>query len=126
MFEIINTYLPDLLMLVLVAAMATVGMFAGRYLNTEVKQIIARNAMLFVEQTVRDLHGEDKMKAALEKASKLLAKHHIKFDAEEMRTLIEAALGAFNKSLNQSAGVRIVDTEEDSTEAAPDDGSFII
>ena len=104
----LETYLPDILMLLLVAVMGAVGVFAGRYLNTEVKQIIAKNAMLFVEQTVRDLHGEDKMKAALEKASKLLAKHHIKFDVEEMRTLIEAALGAFNKSLNHSAGAEIV------------------
>ena len=98
--------------------------------------------MLFVEQTVKDLHGEEKMMEALKVAAQLLAKWKIKFDAKEMRTLIEAALGAFIKGLNKGVGAVIIPTEEDVAEcddvrklplnaedtaaAVRDDGSFII
>ena len=79
---------------------------------------------------------------ALKVAAQLLAKLKIKFDAKEMRTLIEAAVGAFNKGLNKGAGVQIVATEEtvaefddgqkqplneeDTAAAVRDDGSFVI
>ena len=59
-----------------------------------------------------------------------------------MRTLIEAAVGAFNNGLNKGAGVQIVATEEkveefddaqklpvneeDTAAAVRDDGSFVI
>ena len=114
--EIINTYGPALLDLLLTIIFSAIGILLGRYLNTELKQTIARNAMLFVEQTVKDLHGEDKMLKALNVAAQLLAKWKIKFDAKEMRTLIEAALGAFNNGVNKGAGVTIVATEEDVAE----------
>ena len=110
--EIINAYGPAMLKLLMLAIFGAAGVLLGRFLNTQTKQIIAKNAMLFVEQTVKDLHGEDKMQEALKAASLLLAKVKIKFDAQEMRTLIEAALGAFNNGVNKGAGAQIVATEE--------------
>ena len=140
--EIINTYGPALTNLLLIIIFGAIGITFGKFLNTEVKQTIARNAMLFVEQTFKDLHGEEKMMEALKVAAQLLAKLKIKFDAKEMRTLIEAAVGAFNKGLNKGAGVQIVATEEtvaefddgqkqplneeDTAAAVRDDGSFVI
>lgn len=110
--EIINAYGPAMLKLLMLAIFGAAGVLLGRFLNTQTKQIIAKNAMLFVEQTVKDLHGEDKMQEALKAASLLLAKVKIKFDTQEMRTLIEAALGAFNNGVNKGAGAQIVATEE--------------
>ena len=107
MIEFINTYGMNILFVALVAIGGAVGLLLGRYLNTETKQIIAKNAMAFVEQTIKDLHGEDKMLKALEVAAQLLAKKGIKFDASEMRILIEAALGEFNSAVNKSAGAEI-------------------
>ena len=140
--EIINTYGPALTNLLLIIIFGAIGIMFGKFLNTEVKQTIAKNAMLFVEQTVKDLHGEEKMMAALKVAAQLLAKWKIKCDVKEMRTLIEAAVGAFNNGLNKGAGVQIVATEEkveefddaqkqpvneeDTAAAVRDDGSFVI
>lgn len=140
--EIINTYGPALMNLLLMIIFGAIGIMFGKFLNTEVKQTIAKNAMLFVEQTVKDLHGEEKMMAALKVAAQLLAKWKIKCDVKEMRTLIEAAVGAFNNGLNKGAGVQIVATEEkveefddaqkqpvneeDTAAAVRDDGSFVI
>lgn len=142
LIEIINTYGPALAKLLNLIIFGAIGIMFGKFLNTEVKQTIAKNAMLFVEQTVKDLHGEEKMMEALKVAAQLLAKWKIKFDAKEMRTLIEAALGAFNKGLNKGAGAVIIPTEEDVAEfddvrklplnaedtaaAVRDDGSFVI
>lgn len=140
--EIVNTYGPALVNLLNLIIFGAIGIMFGKLLNTEVKQTIARNAMLFVEQTIKDLHGEEKMMEALKVAAQLLAKWKIKFDAKEMRTLIEAAVGAFNKGLNKGAGAQIVATEEtvaefddaekqpvnaeDTAAAVRDDGSFVI
>ena len=110
--EIVNTYGPALVNLLNLIIFGAIGIMFGKLLNTEVKQTIARNAMLFVEQTVKDLHGEEKMMEALKVAAQLLAKWKIKFDAKEMRTLIEAAVGAFNKGLNKGAGAQIVATAD--------------
>lgn len=110
--EIINIYAPAILKLLVIAVFGALGILLGQLLNTGVKQIIAKNAMLFVEQTVKDLHGEAKMLEALKTAEQLLAKWKIKFDIKEMRILIEAALGAFNRGVNKGAGVTIVTTEE--------------
>ena len=110
--EIFNLYAPAIAKLLAIAVFGALGILLGRLLNTEVKQTIAKNAMLFVEQTVKDLHGEDKMLEALKVAQQLLAKWKIKFDVKEMRILIEAALGAFNQGVNKGAGAQIVATEE--------------
>lgn len=110
--EMINLYGMPVIGLILVGMFGALGLLLGRFLKTEIKQIIARNAMLFVEQTFKDLHGEEKMLEALQAASRMLAKVKIKFDAAEMRDLIEAALGAFNNGVNKGAGAQIVATEE--------------
>lgn len=110
--EMVNTYAPAMTNLMALAIFGALGLLLGRFLNTATKQIIAKNAMLFVEQTFKDLHGEDKMMKALQAASRMLARIKIKFDAAEMRDLIEAALGAFNNGVNKGAGAQIVATEE--------------
>ena len=110
--EMVNTYGPAMTNLMALAIFGALGLLLGRFLNTATKQIIAKNAMLFVEHTFKDLHGEDKMLKALQAASRMLARVKIKFDATEMRDLIEAALGAFNNGVNKGAGAQIVATEE--------------
>lgn len=103
MSDFFNMYGPNIIGILMLAIFGAIGLLLGRFLNTEAKQIIAKNAMLFVEQTIKDLHGEDKMALALAEAANLLAKKHIKFDADEMRTLIEAALAEFKRNLNKSS-----------------------
>lgn len=66
-------------------------------LDAETKAKIARTVVAFVEQVWKDLHGQDKLLKALEKAKELLGKKGIAFDADEMMVLIEAAVAEFNE-----------------------------
>ena len=63
---------------------------ATKYVNDDTKRSIAREAMLFVEQVWKTIHGADKLSKALEVAEALLKKKGIDFDAEEMQILIHA------------------------------------
>ena len=75
---------------------ACVGILARRYLSGLDKERLTRVAALFVEQCYKGSHGEEKMLKALDKAKQLFAKAHIKFDHDEVRTLIEAFLAEWN------------------------------
>ena len=71
---------------------------AESILNDKTKQDIAKICVQFVEQVYKDIHGPDKLYAALERAAELLAEKGIKFSAVEMETLIEAAVAEFNEA----------------------------
>ncbi len=66
-------------------------------LDAETKAKVAKTVVAFVEQVWKDLHGQDKLLKALEKARELLGKKGIAFDADEMMVLIEAAVAEFNE-----------------------------
>lgn len=84
-----------------------IGKLAVKYLNTAIKTEIAEKSMEYVEQVFKLLHGEEKMQKALEAARTQLSKIGLKFDAEEMRFLIEAAVGAFNEGFRKGHGQMI-------------------
>lgn len=100
----INTYGNQIMLAILCAVFGLLGMvaknLAARFLDNETKRTIAKMAAQFVEQAWKDLHGADKLHKALEAAETLLAKQGIKFDADEMKILIEAAVGEFNEAFN--------------------------
>jgi len=73
-----------------------------KFLDDKTKKDIAKTVVKFVEQCYKNLHGEEKLKAALERASELLAEKGIKVSAKEMETLIEAAVGEFNEVFNKT------------------------
>ena len=96
----IYTYGPTILLAILTAVFGVLGYGAKKiyinHINDEAKRSIAAAAVKFVEQAWKALHGADKLNKALETAEALLKKKGITFDAEEMRVLIEAAVGEFN------------------------------
>ena len=96
----IYTYGPTILLALLTAVFGVLGYGAKKvyigHINDETKRSIAVAAVAFVEQAWKALHGADKLNKALETAEALLKKKGITFDAEEMRVLIEAAVGEFN------------------------------
>ena len=75
---------------------------AKRFLNDKTKQNIAKICVQFVEQVYINLHGEEKLLKALERAAELLAEKGIKFNGLEMETLIEAAVAEFNEAFNKN------------------------
>lgn len=99
--EIINMYGAEIIGTLLVALAGIFGMvlkrLAEKVLDTPVKMQLAKIAVQFVEQTYKELHGEDKLDAALMALASLLAEKKINASADEMRILIEAAVAEFNK-----------------------------
>ena len=99
--EIINMYGAEIIGTLLVALAGIFGMvmkrIAEKVLDTPVKMQLAKIAVQFVEQTYKELHGEDKLDAALMALAGLLAEKKIDASADEMRILIEAAVAEFNR-----------------------------
>ena len=97
---IMATYGNPLAALILSIVFGALGMIAkklfAKYIDTPIKEAVARSAAAFVEQVWKDIHGKEKIKKALETAETLLKKKGLAFDAEEMEILIEAAVAEFN------------------------------
>ena len=72
------------------------------HINDETKRAVAKTVVQFVEQVYKDIHGDEKLFAALDRASQILAEKGIKFSAVEMETLIEAAVAEFNEAFHKT------------------------
>lgn len=72
-----------------------------KYLDDETKRKIAKAVVQFVEQCYKQLHGEEKLNAALTRMSDLLAEKGIEVSVLEMETLIEAAVAEFNEAFKK-------------------------
>lgn len=112
MVEFINIYGLEVLGVVLIAIFGCLGILVSRFLNTETKRKIAKVVVQFVEQVWYTLHGAEKLAKALEVAEMLLKKKGIRFDADEMIVLIEAAVAEFNEAFKKPV------ESEDSASAA--------
>ena len=62
---------------------------------------MCRTAVRFVEQVYRDIHGAEKLKKAMEKASEILAGYGITISDEELIAMLEAAVNEFNDSFHK-------------------------
>lgn len=103
--EFINQYGVQILYTVITAIAGYVGIaiksLVTKYINDKTKQAVAKTAVQFVEQVYKDLHGEDKLNAALGAMSEMLAEKGITISDLEMRVLIEAAVSEFNEAFKQ-------------------------
>lgn len=99
--KIINMYGAKIIGALLVTIFGILGMalrnLAAKYLDTPMKQQLAKLAVQFVEQTYKDLHGKDKLNAAFVTLSGMLAEKGIRASESEMTVLIEAAVAEFNE-----------------------------
>lgn len=107
MFDYIMwTYGGEIIVTIVTVVFGVLGFVAknlvNTYLNDKRKQDIAKAVVRFVEQCYKDLHGEEKLSAALNRASVILAEKGIKFSVTEMETLIEAAVAEFNEAFKKS------------------------
>ena len=101
MLEVINTYLPRILEVALIALFGCLGMavrnLAEKYLDTDTKKEVARTVVSFVEQVYQDIHGEEKLHKAMEQAAMLLSQKGLDFDQNEMWVMLEAAVNEMNQ-----------------------------
>lgn len=104
--EFINQYGLQIVYTIVTAIAGYIGIviknLVAKYLNDKTKQAVAKTAVQFVEQVYKDLHGEDKLNAALGAASEMLAEKGITVSDLEMRVLIEAAVSEFNDAFNKN------------------------
>ena len=103
--EFINTHLMQILATIIAAVAAWLGKEIKRlyekHVNTKIKKDLADTVVQFVEQVYKDLHGEEKLNAALAAFSELLAEKGIHVTDIEMRVLLEAAVAKFNGAFNK-------------------------
>lgn len=99
--DVINMYGAEIIGTLLLALAGIVAMvaknMAAKCLDTDTKRTLAKVVVQFVEQAYKDLHGEDKLNAALVALSDLLAEKKIHATEMEMQVLIEAAVAEFNE-----------------------------
>ena len=97
----VTNYGTQLIGLIMLAVLGSIAYAAKQivriHLNDETKLGIAKTVVRFVEQVWKELHGQDKLQKALEKAEEMLRKKGIPFDADEMMVLIEAAVQEMNE-----------------------------
>lgn len=105
--EFINTYGMQIMYAIITAIAGYVGIvvknLVTKYLNDKTKKEVAKNAVQFVEQVYKNLHGEDKLAEALVAASEMLAEKGITITDLELRVLVEAAVAEFNKAFEKTA-----------------------
>lgn len=131
--EFIKNFISEYGTTILYAILTAIGGYLGiwakklytKYVNDKTKQAVAKTVVQAVEQLYKDLRGEEKLEKALEAASDMLAERGITVTDLELRILIEAAVGEFNKAFEKGPAADITSTEdvigtEDATKEACD------
>ena len=65
--------------------------------NTGTAKVVVENAVRFVEQVYKDLHGKEKLEKAVEQVSQILASKGINLSEAEINMLIESAVYGLNE-----------------------------
>jgi len=100
-----SSYITQITLAVFLALAAFLGTQIKRLYNkhvtTEIKQALCKSAVLFVEQVYKDIHGQEKLEKAMQKASELLEEYGITISETELVTMLEAAVREFINSFNK-------------------------
>ena len=107
MFKAIQPYLLEVLGLILTGVVTYIGIQVKKvhekYIDTQVKKDVVDSTVKYVEQVYKDIHGEEKLVKAKEKALEWLKEKGISVSDTELEILIEAAVNAFNKGLKETS-----------------------
>lgn len=99
--EFIHSYGTQILYTLVTAIFGYLGIvvknIVQKHFTDKTKKEVARNAVKFVEQVFKNIHGEEKLKEALKAASEMLAEKGITITELELHVLVEAAVLEFNK-----------------------------
>lgn len=112
--EFINQYGLEIMYALITAIAGYVGIvlknLVTKYINDKTKRAVAKTAVQFVEQVYKELHGEEKLNAALTAASEMLSEKGIFVSDLEMRVLLEAAVAEFNDAFNKTTDIELAET----------------
>ena len=99
--EFINNYGTQILYAIFMAIAGYLGVVVKnlyqKYVNDNTKKAVVKTCVQAVEQLYKDLHGEDKYDKVVESVVEMLNEKGITITDIEMKMLIEAAVGEFNK-----------------------------
>lgn len=99
--EFISCYGTQILWAIFTAIAGYLGMVAKnlyqKYVNDNTKKAVVKTCVQAVEQLYKDLHGADKYNKVVESVSEMLSEKGITITDIEMKMLIEAAVGEFNR-----------------------------
>ena len=102
----ISQYITQIILMLLLALAAFLGAQAKKlyrqYVTSEIKQQVCRTVVRFVEQVYVDLHGPEKLRQAMIRASEILAEYGIKITDTELVAMIEAAVNEFNDAFRKA------------------------
>ena len=77
--------------------------------NTETAKVVVENAVRFVEQVYKDLHGKEKLEKAVEQVSQILASKGINLSEAEINMLIESAVYSLKSGLTEVNGPKQIE-----------------
>ena len=99
--DFINNYGMEILYTIVMAVVGYVGIVLKnlyqKYVNDATKKAVVKTCVQAVEQIYTDLHGQDKFNKVVESASEMLNEKGVAITDIELKMLIEAAVGEFNK-----------------------------
>ena len=111
--NIISVYLNQILLAVFLAVSAWLAVQVKKlyknYVNSDTKQKVVKTVVRFVEQVYIDLHGPEKLRMAMQRASMLLKDYGIEISDQELITLIEAAVNEFNNTFRKTEALPAAD-----------------
>lgn len=113
--DFINNYGMDILYTIVMAIAGYIGIVVKnlyqKYVNDSTKKAVVKTCVQAVEQIYTDLHGQEKYNKVVESASEMLGEKGITITDIELKMLIEAAVGEFNKVFENKTEAAIEDTE---------------
>lgn len=99
--EFVANYGMEILYTIITAIAGYIGFVVKnlyqKYVNDNTKKAVVKTCVQAVEQIYTDLHGEEKYNKVVESASEMLTEKGITITDIELKMLIEAAVGEFNK-----------------------------
>ena len=96
--QIITDYLPVIFTGILTVLVGFIRAKYNKLADTDIKKSVIADTVKYIEQIYKDIHGDEKLDKAEEKAKSLLEEKGIKISNNELVTLIESAVRDMNTS----------------------------
>ena len=103
MMELLTNNLIEILALIITSVVGYIGVriknIYEKHVNDKTKQEIIKCTVEYVEQVFKELHGEEKLQKAKDKALEWLDEKGIEISETELEVLIEAFINGMNKGV---------------------------
>lgn len=102
--EIVKALVPYAVNFMGIVFLGIITSAIKKYVKNDETRKFVSDTVRFVEQTCKQIHGEDKLVEAEMQVSKILEAKGIYLNTDELRTLIESAVYELNNTLENKDG----------------------